>query len=127
VVTVAVDCMGGDHGPRVTLAACRQFLKLHPRAQLLLVGLPEALSPDAIVTHPGLEGMINGANGTRRTGYFGPRPPADGKVHTYNFRIYALDYELNLPEGYNKQALLEAMEVHILATGLLTGNYQYSE
>ena len=90
-------------------------------------GLPEALSPDAIVTHPGLEGMINGANGTRRTGYFGPRPPADGKVHTYNFRIYALDYELNLPEGYNKQALLEAMEVHILATGLLTGNYQYSE
>ena len=44
MVTVAVDCMGGDHGPRVTLAACRQFLKLHPRAQLLLVGLPEALS-----------------------------------------------------------------------------------
>jgi glycerol-3-phosphate acyltransferase PlsX len=36
--------MGGDHGPRVTLAACRQFLKLHPRAHLLLVGLPEALS-----------------------------------------------------------------------------------
>ena len=44
MVTVAVDCMGGDHGPRVTLAACRQFLKLYPRAQLLLVGLPEALS-----------------------------------------------------------------------------------
>ena len=44
MVTVAVDCMGGDHGPRVTLAACRQFLKLHPRAHLLLVGLPEALS-----------------------------------------------------------------------------------
>ncbi len=44
MVTVAVDCMGGDHGPRVTLAACRQFLKLYPRAHLLLVGLPEALS-----------------------------------------------------------------------------------
>jgi len=90
-------------------------------------GLPEGLSPDAIVTHPGLEGMINGANGTRRTGYFGPRPPADGKVHTYNFRIYALDYELNLPDGYNKQNLLQAMEGHILATGVLTGNYQFSE
>jgi glycerol-3-phosphate acyltransferase PlsX len=36
--------MGGDHGPRVTLAACHQFLKRHPRAHLLLVGLPEALS-----------------------------------------------------------------------------------
>ncbi len=90
-------------------------------------GLPEGLSADAIVTHPGLEGMINGANGTRRTGYFGPRPPADGKVHTYNFRIYALDHELNLADGLNKQSLLTAMEGHILATGLLTGNYQYTE
>ncbi len=90
-------------------------------------GLPEGLSPDAIVAHPGLEGMINGANGTRRTGYFGPRPPADGNVHTYNFRLYALDYELNLPDGYNKQNLLQAMEGHILATGLLTGNYQFTE
>ncbi len=44
VITLAVDCMGGDHGPRVTLAACRRFLKQHPQARLLLVGLPEALS-----------------------------------------------------------------------------------
>ena len=35
--------MGGDHGPRVTLAACRQFLETHPDARLLLVGLPESL------------------------------------------------------------------------------------
>ena len=90
-------------------------------------GLPEGLSPDAIVTHPGLEGMINGANGIRRSGYFGPRPPVDGKVHTYNFRIYALDHELNLADGLNKDSLLDAMRGHILATGLLTGNFQYME
>lgn len=42
--TLAVDCMGGDHGPRVTLAACRQFLDNHPEAQLLLVGQPQALA-----------------------------------------------------------------------------------
>ena len=41
--TLAVDCMGGDHGPRVTLAACRHFLEAHPDAQLLLVGAPAAL------------------------------------------------------------------------------------
>ena len=35
--------MGGDHGPRVTLAACRQFLDRHPEAHLLLVGVPESL------------------------------------------------------------------------------------
>ena len=44
LTTVAVDCMGGDHGPRVTLAACRQFLESHPDARLLLVGRPESLS-----------------------------------------------------------------------------------
>lgn len=35
--------MGGDHGPRVTLEACRLFLAHQPDAQLLLVGAPETL------------------------------------------------------------------------------------
>jgi glycerol-3-phosphate acyltransferase PlsX len=35
--------MGGDHGPSVTLLACKQFLQAHPEAKLLLVGLPQAL------------------------------------------------------------------------------------
>ncbi len=44
MITLAVDCMGGDHGPAVTLPACRQFLEHHSDAELLLVGLPEALA-----------------------------------------------------------------------------------
>lgn len=44
MITIAVDCMGGDHGPRVTLAACRHFLEHHPDAELLLVGLPDSLT-----------------------------------------------------------------------------------
>jgi glycerol-3-phosphate acyltransferase PlsX len=44
MITIAVDCMGGDHGPRVTLAACRNFLEHHPDAELLLVGLPDSLA-----------------------------------------------------------------------------------
>ena len=43
MTTIAVDCMGGDHGPAVTLPACRSFLVSHPDARLLLVGLPESL------------------------------------------------------------------------------------
>jgi len=43
MTTLAVDCMGGDHGPSVTLAACRHFLEKHPDAQLLLVGAEDAL------------------------------------------------------------------------------------
>lgn len=41
MITIAVDCMGGDHGPRVTLPACTQFLENHPQASLILVGLAE--------------------------------------------------------------------------------------
>ena len=38
MTTLAVDCMGGDHGPGITLPACKAFLDRHPDAQLLLVG-----------------------------------------------------------------------------------------
>ena len=44
MITIAVDCMGGDFGPAVTLPACAAFLASHPDARLLLVGLPEALA-----------------------------------------------------------------------------------
>ena len=35
--------MGGDHGPKVTLPACRSFLAAHPQAELVLVGTAESL------------------------------------------------------------------------------------
>ena len=44
-VRIAVDCMGGDHGPAVTLPACRAFLERHPAAELVLVGTEAALGP----------------------------------------------------------------------------------
>jgi glycerol-3-phosphate acyltransferase PlsX len=44
-VRIAVDCMGGDHGPAVTLPACRAFLAAHPQAEVILVGRAEALAP----------------------------------------------------------------------------------
>lgn len=47
LVRLAVDCMGGDRGPQVTLPACRAFLDKHPAAELLLVGTAEALATAA--------------------------------------------------------------------------------
>jgi glycerol-3-phosphate acyltransferase PlsX len=38
-VTVAVDAMGGDHGPAVTLPAALAFLEAHPEASVIAVGL----------------------------------------------------------------------------------------
>ncbi|MEO8297030.1 MAG: phosphate acyltransferase PlsX [Burkholderiales bacterium] len=40
---IAVDCMGGDHGPSVILPACQSFLARHPTAELILVGQAETL------------------------------------------------------------------------------------
>ena len=37
--------MGGDHGPSVTLPACRAFLDKHPNASLTIVGLADAIAP----------------------------------------------------------------------------------
>jgi len=37
--------MGGDHGPSVTLPACRAFLDRHADAELVLVGTEDALAP----------------------------------------------------------------------------------
>ncbi|MDH4060362.1 MAG: phosphate acyltransferase, partial [Aquincola sp.] len=45
MVRLAVDVMGGDHGPPVTLAACKAFLASHPAAELVLVGLADAIEP----------------------------------------------------------------------------------
>lgn len=44
MTTVAVDCMGGDHGPSITFPACKLFLDQHPDAFLILVGLPDSLT-----------------------------------------------------------------------------------
>ena len=47
MITIAVDCMGGDHGLPITLPACADFLASHPDAFLLLVGQPEAIQTHA--------------------------------------------------------------------------------
>lgn len=90
-------------------------------------GLPAGMPVDVEVNLPGLDGTINGLNGTQRAGYFGPRPPANGQLHAYHFRVYAIDADLDLEPGLNKAALLEAIDGHVLATGMLMGHYERKE
>lgn len=91
-------------------------------------GLPADLTKDAVVTGiEELNGMVNGVNGLRRPGYFGPRPPANGQLHAYHFRIYAVDTALDLPEGLGKADLLAAIDGHVLGTGMLMGHYERKE
>ncbi len=37
-ITIALDCMGGDHGVPVTVPAAAKFLDEHPEARIVLVG-----------------------------------------------------------------------------------------
>jgi len=43
---IAVDAMGGDYGPQVTVPACLDFLATHDDVELLLVGLKEPLEKE---------------------------------------------------------------------------------
>ncbi|HXU43617.1 MAG TPA: phosphate acyltransferase PlsX [Burkholderiales bacterium] len=43
MITVAVDCMGGDHGPHVTVPAALEFQARQPDVEIVLVGQPEAI------------------------------------------------------------------------------------
>jgi glycerol-3-phosphate acyltransferase PlsX len=48
---IAVDAMGGDHGPPVTVPASLDFLAANPEAALLLVGLKEPLEAELARVH----------------------------------------------------------------------------
>jgi glycerol-3-phosphate acyltransferase PlsX len=45
-VTLAIDCMGGDHGPAVTVPAALRFLESNPAAGVILVGLRDAIDAE---------------------------------------------------------------------------------
>ena len=56
MIRIAVDAMGGDFGPPVTVPASLAFLCSHPDASVLLVGLESVLSAQpqftALQRHP---------------------------------------------------------------------------
>jgi Raf kinase inhibitor-like YbhB/YbcL family protein len=69
------------------------------------------------------EDSIPGTQGTNDYGvkqYRGPCPPSG--THRYVFKLYALDTELGLGEGIEKDALEMSLQGHILDTTELSGS-----
>ena len=58
-VTVAVDAMGGDHGPPVTVPAALAFLEAAPDARVVLVGPPAALDAALAKARPQVRERIS--------------------------------------------------------------------
>ena len=55
---IAVDAMGGDHGPQVTVPACIDFLATNAEAELLLVGLEDPIRRELARHHAAEERRI---------------------------------------------------------------------
>ena len=64
---------------------------------------------------------IEGKTDFGEIGYGGPAPP--DKEHTYVFKLYALDTELDLEKGSSKADVENAMKNHIVAEAKLEGKY----
>ena len=67
-------------------------------------------------------GARDGKNDWKRTAYGGPCPPI-GR-HRYFFKLYALDGPLGDLKSPTKDALLKAMQGHVLAEAVLMGTYE---
>ena len=84
--------------------------------------LPEGIETNKTLPTPA--GAMQGKNSSGRIGYGGPMPPPGHGVHHYHFKLYALDAELQLKPGLEKDGLLMVITGHILGEGELVGTYQ---
>ncbi|MBK7309592.1 MAG: YbhB/YbcL family Raf kinase inhibitor-like protein [Sphingobacteriaceae bacterium] len=66
------------------------------------------------------EGIV-GKNTQGKNMYYGPCPP--NGMHTYHFKVYALNSLLELPASSGKAELLKAIEGHIIELAVLKGRY----
>jgi Raf kinase inhibitor-like YbhB/YbcL family protein len=82
--------------------------------------LPEGMAPSAVTPH----GARQGRSSAKKIGYLGPAPPPGHGVHHYHFQLFALDTHLSLDGDVDRDALVKAMDGHVLAMGELVGTYE---
>lgn len=102
--------------------------------------VPKQFKPDGVFLHwlvfnipvattnipEGTSIGVSGANGAGKSAYVGPCPPKEYQPneHRYIFTLYALDTELSLKAGAQKDSLVSAMQGHILAQTQLMAKYK---
>lgn len=83
-------------------------------------GLPEGMGggdlPDGTRNGPGI------AAGRGTPSYFGPGA-GPGPFHHYVFEFYALDTKLDLPANTTRDALMKAMEGHVIGKAAYVGRF----
>ena len=114
----------GNKRPRIDFS----FPEDEPHARALIMDDPDAMKAVGKVWVHWLEYagafdeyVTQGINDFGELGYGGPAPP-DGR-HTYVFKLYDLDSDLDLEKGFTKADLEDAMKGHILSEAKLTGTF----
>jgi Raf kinase inhibitor-like YbhB/YbcL family protein len=86
-----------------------------------LTHLPQGVQKQARLTEP--DGVLQGRNTRGSVGYSGPHAPVGDAPHRYHIQVFALDEELDLPGGTDRDTLLAKMDGHVVAKGELIGLY----
>ncbi len=95
---------------------------LKPVTHWIVANIP--LNKTSFAENEMIKTAIEGGNHTGKIGYYGMMPPPEDKAHSYHFQVFALDKMLELPNGFNRQSLLDAMKNHVVAKGEIVGMYQ---
>ena len=82
------------------------------------------LPPEAGRLREGEVPPLQGRNGFGAVGYRGPCPPPGHGPHHYVFRLYALDTELELAPGADRDELEPLLTGHGLGVAELVGTYE---
>jgi hypothetical protein len=120
-------CKGQNVSPPLEISAIPKEAK----SLVLIMHDPDAMGDFVhwvcydIAPHQNIEeGEIcgrQGINSLGELGYMGPCPPSG--THHYHFKVYALNTQLNLPNGASRQIIESAMKGHIIQSSELVGTF----
>lgn len=107
--------------PSSTRSLALAMVDLHPIARGYVHWVVTGLAPNASSLAEGAAATGMPAGSRELVPYAGPFPPSG--THEYEFTLYALGGEAEVPAGATLAQFLEAAEGSILATARLSGNF----
>ena len=122
-VSPALQWSGAPAGTKELVLICHDPDAPLPRGftHWVIHGIPPAAGG---ILEGGGRTFREGPNGMGTLGYTGPMPPEGHGVHHYYFWLYALDASLGLDAGLDRDALVDAIEDHVIEQARLVGLFQ---